>query len=113
MRYRTVIRDQCCLCRKLVVVSHHSFHVGMHSPRPVPPIKLFSARWLLRQWCQRTSCPNVSPRNTTMMSLVFSYLILLTPIVYYPDRRGDCETAAEVNRVINVVMRLTLHEPTK
>jgi hypothetical protein len=47
------------------------------------------------------------------MSVVFSYFILLTPIVYYPDKGCNCGTTAKVKRVIEVVMQLTLHEPRK
>jgi len=62
---------------------------------------------------QCTSCPNVSTENTIRISVVFSYLVLLTPIVHYSNRGSNCKTAAKVNRVINVVMWLTPHEPTK
>jgi len=46
--------------------------------------------------CRPTSFPNVSPENITM-AVVISYLILLTPIVNYPDRAGNYEMAAKVS----------------
>jgi len=46
---------------------------------------------------RRTSFPNVSPRNIIIMAVVLSYLILLTPIVHYPDRAGNYEMAAKVS----------------
>jgi len=43
-----------------------------------------------------TSFPNVSPRKI-IMAVVHSYFILLTPIVYYPDRAGNYEMTAKVS----------------
>jgi hypothetical protein len=54
--------------------------------------------------------PNASTRNTTVLSVVFSHLVLLTPIVWYPDRGGNYEMATEVSHFI---MRVTLHVPIK
>jgi hypothetical protein len=45
------------------------------------------------------------------MPVIFSYLILLTPIVHYPDEGGNYETTDRVNRSITVIMRRALHGP--
>ncbi|KAG1801130.1 hypothetical protein EV424DRAFT_1437039 [Suillus variegatus] len=64
-RYKTVIIDHRCLCCELVV----TFSLSFSCENALTQI----TRWLLLQWCQPTSCANISPRKPMMSQWFFIF----------------------------------------